>query len=61
MLSQSLKDEIIAEVNGKILMDCKFFSTCFTQKACLHLSKFMVEKFLAPEELLFQVRRAENK
>lgn len=53
MLSQSLKDEIIAEVNGKILVDCKFFSSCFTSKACLFLSKYMVEKFMAPEEMLF--------
>jgi Ion transport protein. len=55
MLSQALKDEIISEVNGKILVECKIFSTNFSYKSSMHLSRFMYEKFLSPEEVLFEV------
>jgi Ion transport protein/Cyclic nucleotide-binding domain len=54
LLSQNLKDDIISEVNGKTLVECKIFRTHFTQKASLHLSRLMEEKFLVPEEILFK-------
>jgi hypothetical protein len=56
MLSQTLKDEIVSEVNGKILIECKIFSTNFSHKSSMYLSKFMTEKFLTPEEILFEVK-----
>ena len=55
LLSQGLKDEIVGEVNGKILASSQIFSVNFSHKAALNLAKFMKETFLAPEEVLFQV------
>lgn len=39
LLSQNLKDEIISEVNGKILSESKLFSIHFTAKAASRLAK----------------------
>jgi len=55
LLSQGLKDEIVSEVNGKIIATSAIFSTNFSQRASLNLAKFMKETFLAPEEILFNV------
>src|SRR4051794_13070289 len=55
LLSQGLKDEIVTEVNGKILASSKIFAVSFSHKASLHLAKFMKETFLGPEEILFHV------
>jgi len=53
LLSQGLKDEIVTEVNGKIIATSSIFHLNFSHKASLNLAKFMKEKFLAPEEILF--------
>lgn len=58
LLSQNLKDEITIEVNGKILIECKLFSANFSHKCSMNLSKYMYEKFLSPEELVFDVSLA---
>lgn len=55
LLSQGLKDEIISEVNGKILASSHIFSINFSHKASLNLAKYMKEASLAPEEVLFEV------
>lgn len=55
LLSQGLKDEIVTEVNGKIIASSSIFHLNFSHKASLNLAKFMKERFLAPEEILFLV------
>jgi hypothetical protein len=60
MLSQNLKDEIISEVNGKILTECRIFSTNFSNKALMYLARFMQEKFVSPEEMIFSVSNSIN-
>ncbi len=55
LLSQGLKDEIVTEVNGKIIVSSSIFHLNFSHKASLNLAKFMKERFLAPEEILFLV------
>lgn len=55
LLSQTLKDEIVSEVNGKILAGSRMFSVNFSRKAALNLAKFMKETFFAPEEVVFEV------
>ena len=55
LLSQNLKDEIISEVNGKILAESKLFSVNFTAKAASRLATHMKEAFASPEEVIFDV------
>lgn len=55
LLSQNLKDEIISEVNGKILAESKLFSINFTAKAAQRLATHMKEMFTSPEETIFEV------
>lgn len=56
LLSQNLKDEIISEVNGKILAESKLFSINFTAKATSRLATYMKEIFKSPEEVIFEVK-----
>jgi len=53
LLSQNLQDEIISEVNGKILAESRIFSINFTTKAASKLAKCMKEMFVQPEEIIF--------
>ena len=55
LLSQNLKDEIVSEINGKILAESKLFSVNFTVKAASQLAKYMKEAFVSPEEVIFEV------
>ena len=55
MLSQNLREEIIGEVNGKVLMECSIFHTNFSRKAGNYLSHFMKEGLLSPEQMIFEV------
>lgn len=55
LLSQNLKEEIISEVNGKILVEAKLFSINFTAKAASRLAQHMKEIFVSPEEVIFEV------
>lgn len=55
LLSINLKEEIIKEVNVKILGDTYMFSSNFRKKLLYIIAKDLVEKSLAPDEIVFQV------
>ena len=55
MLSISLKDEIVAEINVKALMDLRALSSSFTKKFLFILARELKEHTLSPEELIFKV------
>lgn len=55
LLSFNLKEEIIKEVNAKILGDTYMFSSNFRKKFLYLISKDLVEKPLAPDEMIFTV------
>jgi len=54
LLSQSLKDEIIKEVNAKILNDIYMFSFNFRKKFLYLIAKDFTEKSFGPDEVIFQ-------
>ena len=55
LLSTNLKEEIIKEVNAKILDDTFMFSSNFRRKFLYLISKDLVEKSLTPDEIVFAV------
>lgn len=55
LLSLNLKEEIIKEVNAKILNDTYMFSSNFRKKFLYLISKDLIEKSLAPDEIVFYV------
>lgn len=54
-LSESLKDELVKEVNAKILDDCKFFSINFRKKFLYAVSHLLEEQSYGPEEFIYKV------
>lgn len=52
-LSDNLKDEIIKEVNAKILCDCYMFSSNFRRKFLYTVSRSLIEKSYGPDEIIF--------
>jgi len=58
MLSEPLKDEIVAEINVKALMDLRVLSLSFSQRFLTKLARELKEKMLSPEEYLFRVKLA---
>jgi hypothetical protein len=54
-LSESLKDELVKEVNAKILDDCRFFSINFRKKFLYAVSHLLVEQSYGPEEFIYKV------
>ena len=54
-LSDNLKEDIIREVNVKILSDCYMFSHNFGRPFLLAVAKELVEKSYGPDEYVFQV------
>ena len=61
MLSEPLKDEIVAEINVKALMDLRVLSLSFSQRFLTKLARELKEKMLSPEEYLFRVKLAFQK
>ena len=55
LLSQNLKDEIIKEVNAKILNDSYMFSFNFRKKFLYIISRDFTEKAFGPDEIIFRV------
>ncbi len=55
-LSEGLKDDIVKEVNVKMLNDCSMFSHNFGRPFLLAVAKELVEKSYGPDEYVFQVR-----
>ena len=55
LLSQNLKDEIIKEVNAKILNDSYMFSFNFRKKFLYIISRDFTERAFGPDEIIFRV------
>lgn len=55
MLSVALKDEIVAEINVKALMDLSVLSSSFTKRFLTVLATELKENTLSPEEVIFKV------
>lgn len=55
MLSDQLKDEIVAEIHVKALMDLSVLSLSFTQRFLTVLAKNMKEITLSPDQVIFKV------
>jgi len=55
LLSQNLKDEIIKEVNAKILNDIYMFSFNFRRKFLYLVSRDFTEKSFGPDDVIFKV------
>eukprot|EP00330_Aristerostoma_sp_ATCC50986_P004416 CAMPEP_0114580904 /NCGR_PEP_ID=MMETSP0125-20121206/5074_1 /TAXON_ID=485358 ORGANISM="Aristerostoma sp., Strain ATCC 50986" /NCGR_SAMPLE_ID=MMETSP0125 /ASSEMBLY_ACC=CAM_ASM_000245 /LENGTH=253 /DNA_ID=CAMNT_0001772701 /DNA_START=1443 /DNA_END=2204 /DNA_ORIENTATION=+ len=53
-LSDNLKDEIIKEVNAKILADCYMFSSNFRKRFLYQVSRALSEKSYGPDEMIFR-------
>jgi len=56
LLSFNLKEEVIKEVNAKILGDTYMFSSNFRKKFLYIISKDLIEKALTPDELIYSVK-----
>lgn len=56
MLSHNLQEEIVREVNAKIMCDNYIFSSNFRRKFLYIVSKDLVERSFGPEETIFEVR-----
>jgi len=54
-LSENLKEEIIKEVNAKILDDCYMFSSNFRRKFLYLVSRCLMEKSFGPDEIIYHV------
>ena len=57
MLSRKLQEEVVREVNAKILSDSHIFSSNFRRKFLHLVSKDLVEKSFGPDETIFYVRK----
>lgn len=57
LLSQSLKDDIIKEVNAKLLNDTYMFSFNFRKKFLYLISRDFTEKAFGPDEIIFRVSK----
>ena len=55
MLSPNLQEEIVREVNAKILSDSRVFSANYRRKFLYLASKDLIERSFGPEETLFYV------
>jgi len=56
-LSENLKEDIIKEVNVKMLSDCYMFSRNFGRQFLLAVSKELTEKSFGPDEYVFRVTK----
>ncbi len=54
-LSDNLKEDIIKEVNVKMMSDCAMFSYNFGRPFLLAISKELTEKSYGPDEYIFRV------
>jgi len=55
MLSPNLQEEIVREVNAKILSDSYVFSANYRKRFLYLVSKDFIERSFGPEETLFYV------
>lgn len=55
MLSLPLKEEIVAEINVKALMDVRVLSLSFTKRFLTTLAKELKEHTLSPQQVIFKV------
>lgn len=55
MLSMHLRQELLIQINGKLLKENTLFSASFSSKFLNMLSTHLVERTYSPEELIFQV------
>ena len=55
MLSTNLREELLNQVNGKVLKENQLFSSKFSSKFIVELSGFLVEHVYSPEEIIFKV------
>ena len=55
MLSSNLQEEIVTEVNAKVLSDNYIFSSNFRKNFLYSVSKDLVERSFGPDETIFQV------
>jgi len=55
-LSEGLRDDLIREVNVKILNQCQMFTYNFRTKFLLAVSKALVERAFGPDEIIFRYR-----
>jgi len=54
LFSNNLREDIITEVNGRVLQENKIFSENFSTKSLLAVSKIMFDKFTSPDEMIFK-------
>ena len=59
-LSEDLKDDLIREVNVKILSQCKMFTYNFRTKFLLAISRALIERAFGPDEVIFRVIELKN-
>ena len=55
-LSQNLQDELVREINAKIMSDTYMFYTNFRKSFIYIVSKDLVERSFGPEETIYNVR-----
>jgi len=56
MLSVNLQEEIVREVNAKVLSDSYMFSSNFRKRFLYIVSKDLIERSFGPDETVFNVR-----
>ena len=55
MLSDPLQNEVLTEINGKVLRECRVLAHSFTQKFLNAMAIYLKEITLSPEEVIFRV------
>ena len=56
----SLKNDLIVEINGKILQQCTFLLNNFDKKFLYYVTLILHEKIVIPEEIIFRERELNN-
>jgi len=55
-LSENLRDDLIREINVRILSQCQMFTYNFRTKFLLSVSRALIERAFGPDEIIFRYR-----
>lgn len=58
-LSQSLRDQMLKQVNGRVMKNSDLFQKSFGSSLLTRLAMLLDEQLLAPDEYVFKVYREE--